>query len=111
MQEHNMAGIAVAIGGFIKDHRWAQFALLAVAVMIIWAVFRLVWLPNHDRAVRAEYLVELKEQSRRDSERAAREADKAAAAGKEKTDDVQNRIANSSSVDGLFDRLREAERP
>lgn len=83
-----------------------RYGLPVVAIVIAVIAFRW-WLADHDRDVRAEYLVELKEQARKESERASADADRAAAADKEKTDEVQNRIANSSSVDDLFGRLRE----
>lgn len=64
------------------------------------------WLSAHDRAVRAEYLVELQGRARKESAKAASEADKASAERKVITDETQDRIANSSSVDELFDGLR-----
>lgn len=91
---------------FIKGSRLAQLALVAGVVVIIVMVFRFVWLPNHDRAVRAEYMVQLQEQARKDSAKASTAADAQSAKRKEETDEVQDRIANSSSVDDVFSGLR-----
>ena len=76
-----------------------------VLVMLAVVGFKL-WLASHDRAVRAEYLSELKEAARKESEKAAAKADKASSDRKAQTDAVQESIANSSSVDELFDSLR-----
>jgi len=88
---------------FAKAAAWASVAALAIIAFLI---FRFVWLPSHDRAVRAEYLVELTAQAHIESDKAGARADKAAEASKEQTDEVQNSIANSSGVDELFSRLR-----
>ncbi len=79
---------------------------LPVLVIVLAVIGFKIWLGAHDRAVRAEYLVELTVQARKDSEEAATKADTASAERKEKTDATQDRIANSSSVDDLFVRLR-----
>ena len=79
----------------------------AIALMVVLAVvgFKL-WIGAHDRAVRAEYLVELQEAARKESARAAAAADKASAERRAVTDETLDRISNSSSVDILFGRLR-----
>ncbi len=83
-----------------------KFGLPVLAIVLALAVFRFVWIPSHDRAVRAEYLNELTEQQRVESQKAATKADKASAERKEITDAAQDRIAGSNSVDDLFGRLR-----
>jgi len=82
-----------------------KFGLPALLVVLAIIGFR-VWLGAHDRAIRAEYLNELTEQQRVESQKAATKADKASAERKEITDAAQDRIAGSNSVDDLFNRLR-----
>lgn len=82
-----------------------KYSAIALAVVLVVVGFKL-WLGAHDRAVRAEYLVELQERARAESAKATTNADKASAERKVITDETQDRIANSSSVDELFDGLR-----
>jgi membrane protein involved in colicin uptake len=83
-----------------------KYGLPVLLVVLGFAAFKFAWLPAHDRAVRAEYLVELQEAARKESARAAAAADKASAERRAVTDETLDRISNSSSVDILFGRLR-----
>lgn len=85
---------------------WLKIAAPVALVVIAILVFRFAWLPSHDRAVRAEYLVELQRNAAKESNKAANRADKQQEQRNDAFEKSQAGLANAASPDDWAERLR-----
>lgn len=85
---------------------WVKTAVPVAAIVLTFIVFRFVWLPSHDRAVRAEYLVELQRNAAKASNKAADKADKKQEQRNDAFEKSQAGLANAASPDNWAERLR-----
>lgn len=87
----------------------AKWAALAGAVVIAMLVFRFVWLPAHDRAIRAEYLVELTAAAVKERDKASARATVKQEIRNDRFETSQRELANASDPDQWAQRLREQQ--
>jgi hypothetical protein len=83
-----------------------KFGVPVLVIIISILVFQFIWLPAHDRAVRAEYLLELREQARVESEKAASAANEKQELRDDAFEKSQANLVNAADPDSWAERLR-----